>query len=29
MKTNSAKEKTLEEALVDLYLSLKAQENVS
>jgi len=29
MKTNSTKEKTLEEALIDLYLNLKAQENVS
>jgi len=28
MKTNSNKEKTLEDALIDLYMNLKAQENV-
>ena len=28
MKTSSVKEKALDEALIDLYLSLKSQENV-
>jgi len=28
MKTNTIKDRTLEEALIDLYLNLKAQENV-
>jgi len=29
MKTSLGKDKTLEEALVDLYMNLKSQENVS
>ena len=28
MKTNTKSEKTLEEALIDIYINLKIQENV-